>query len=157
MSPAEQAWMPEASRDRSSGTFGRQISPYSVLRYVKHFKSLLFDAVLVSALVITVPMLSPFPPSGLSPDQIFNFAEGWLWTIIALVFALQANRKTNKYRKLAGLASIAFFAFGVSDFIEFTTGAWYRPWSLFVFKALCVLGFLFLLRQYSIAKRHENK
>ncbi len=102
-------------------------------------------------------MLFPFSPGGFSPDQIFNFAEGWLWTIIALVFAIQANRKTNKYQKLAVFGSLAFFAFGVSDFIEFTTGAWYRPWSLFVFKALCVLGFLLLLRQYSIAKRHENK
>ena len=124
---------------------------------MNHFRTLLFDAILVSALVFSVPLLFPFPQDGFSPDQIFNFLEGWLWTIIALVFAIQANRKANKYQKLAALGSLAFFAFGVSDFIEFTTGAWYRPWSLLVFKALCVLGFLLLLRQYSIAKRHENK
>ena len=149
--------MPKASRDRSLGTFGREISPYPTPRHVKYFKRFLLDVILVSALLISLPMLLPFPPGGFSPDQIFNFAEGWLWTIIALVFAIQANRKTNKYQQLAFFGSLAFFAFGVSDFIEFTTGAWYRPWSLFVFKVLCVLGFLFLFRQYSIAKRHENK
>lgn len=124
---------------------------------MKLLKRFLFDVILVSALLISVPILVPIPPGGLSPDQIFNFAEGWLWTIIALVLAIQANRKTNKHQKLAALGSLAFFAFGVSDFIEFTTGAWYRPWSLFVFKGLCVLALLGLLRQYSIAKRHENK
>jgi hypothetical protein len=110
----------------------------------------------MSAVVISLLLLFPFPAGGLFPDQIFNFAEGWLWTSVALVFALQANRETNKYQKLAALGSLAFFAFGVSDFIEFTTGAWYRPWSLFVMKALCIFGFLFLLRQYSIAKHHKK-
>lgn len=124
---------------------------------MKLFKIVLFDAILAAALVISLPLVFPVPHDGFSPEQIFNFCEGWVWTAIALVFAVQANRKANTYQKLAIFSALAFFAFGVSDFIEFTTGAWYRPWSLFAFKAACVLALLSLLRQYSNAKRRDSK
>ena len=36
---------------------------------------------------------------------------------------------------------MSFFAFGISDFVEIHTGAWYRPWWLLAWKATCVAGF----------------
>jgi hypothetical protein len=32
--------------------------------------------------------------------------------------------------------------FGLSDLVESQTGAWWTPWWLFAWKALCVLGLL---------------
>lgn len=117
---------------------------------------LLFDIIPVTALVIAIPMAYPWPAEGWEPDRIFNFAEAWLWTLIALGFALAAGRRANKFRGPALSAALAFFVFGISDFVEFHTGAWYRPWTLFLLNALCVLAFLVLLRIYLTEKRREK-
>jgi len=91
----------------------------------------------------------------LEPDQIFNFFEGLLWTAIGLVFAWHAIRKT-KYRRLQIGAAVSFLLFGVSDFIEMRTGAWYTPWTLFALKAVCVLSFLIHLRIYTTMKNKNG-
>ena len=92
--------------------------------------------------------------SRLEVDQAFNFFEGLLWTTIGFAFACRAIRKT-KYRKLQTGASVSFGLFGVSDFIEMRTGAWYTPWTLFAFKAACVLLFLIHLRIYMTQKNKD--
>ncbi len=38
---------------------------------------------------------------------------------------------------------VVVFLFGVSDVIEFFTGAWWKPPALIVFKAVCVTGIVF--------------
>jgi len=48
-------------------------------------------------------------------------------------------------RRDAVAAAVAFVAFGGSDVVESFTGAWWRPWWLFAWKAACVLGLLVLL------------
>lgn len=66
-------------------------------------------------------------------DPIFVFAnaiEGCLWIALG-VFAMVRRAST-------GLA-IALFAFGISDFVEIRTGAWYEPWWLLTWKTVCVL------------------
>ena len=93
--------------------------------------------------------------NNLEPDQIFNFFEGLLWTAIGLVFSWHAIRKT-KYRRLQIGASFSFLLFGVSDFIEMRTGAWYTPWTLFALKAACVLSFLLHLRIYTTMKNKNG-
>ncbi|KZN39399.1 hypothetical protein N480_00790 [Pseudoalteromonas luteoviolacea S2607] len=49
---------------------------------------------------------------------------------------------SNVYCKVSLCASITLIAFGVSDIIEASTGAWWRPLSLLFFKAGCVLTLL---------------
>lgn len=71
-------------------------------------------------------------------DQILNLAEGILWISIASVFLFRL-RHTQKNRDLSITCVIAFALFGVSDFIEINTRAWYQPASLFILKACCVL------------------
>tara|TARA_R110001592_G_C13177255_1_gene750451 strand:+ start:3713 stop:4015 length:303 start_codon:yes stop_codon:yes gene_type:complete len=71
-------------------------------------------------------------------DQICNLAEAILWISIASVFLFRL-RHTQKNRDLAITCVIAFALFGVSDFIEINTRAWYQPLSLFILKACCVL------------------
>jgi hypothetical protein len=115
----------------------------------------LFGSILMTALMVSVRMLRSLPVGGLSMGQVFNFAEGWLWVVIALVLVACAERRGHPHQGLACAAAVGFFAFGISDFVEFYTGAWYRPWTLFLFKALCVGGLLLVLRQYSMAGRHK--
>jgi len=80
-------------------------------------------------------------------DQIFNLIEALLWMTISVVFLIR-RRKQKNFRNLSFAASLAFFAFGISDLIEIQTRAWYEPIGLFLFKAACVATFLILLILY---------
>ena len=91
----------------------------------------------------------------LEADQLFNFFEGLLWTAIGLAFTWRAF-KESKYRRLQIGAAVSFLLFGISDFIEMLTGAWYTPWTLFALKAACVLSFLIHLRIYMKTKKKNG-
>lgn len=71
-------------------------------------------------------------------DQIFNLAEGILWIVIAVVLMFRSFRP-SPHQMLLRVSSGAFFLFGISDFIEISTRAWYQPPSLLVLKAFCVI------------------
>lgn len=86
-------------------------------------------------------------------DQILNLAEAILWISISCVFLFRL-RHTKKNRDLSITCIIAFALFGVSDFIEVYTRAWYQPLSLFILKACCVLT---LVTVYIIYGRRQKK
>jgi hypothetical protein len=72
--------------------------------------------------------------------QTANALEALLWAVIGGIFVWQAIRRRSSYpRNRSWIAAIAFFTFGLSDVIEMTTGAWWRPWWLFAMKAACIL------------------
>ena len=77
----------------------------------------------------------------LFPDWLtharFNFAEGCFWLIMAIVVPLRFSTELNGRQKLAAVFS--FVGFGISDFVEITTGVWWRPWWLLALKAICLL------------------
>lgn len=79
-----------------------------------------------------------------TPFGLANLAEAALWFAIAIVFALVATRKPM-VRRRSHLAAIAFFAFGLSDLLEISTGAWWRPWPLLALKSTCVAVLIGLL------------
>lgn len=66
-----------------------------------------------------------------------NLLEGCLWIALALGLLIYAALR-SRLRSLA-LPAVALIAFGCSDFVEMTTGAWWRPWWLLLWKAACVL------------------
>jgi hypothetical protein len=70
-------------------------------------------------------------------DQWFNFFEGCLWLVFAAMMAFRSRRMAS-HRPLALVAAAAFFFFGVSDFIETETRAWYEPIALAAMKGLCL-------------------
>jgi hypothetical protein len=72
--------------------------------------------------------------------RIFNYGEAVLWWIFVLVFIVRAVRGEAKWRPDQLILALAFAGFGVSDWIEVETGAWWRPWWLLVLKAVCLLG-----------------
>lgn len=78
----------------------------------------------------------------------FNFWEGWFW----IVLSVGTLATTITKQKRIGWFSVGLFVllvlFGLSDFVEMRTGAWYKPWWLFVWKAFCVVGFVLMWFAY---------
>ncbi len=70
-----------------------------------------------------------------------NKIECVIWAIIALGFLVRTFSLQDYRRNLAYICAISFFLFGLSDLAEVTTGAWYKPWWLLVWKAACVIVF----------------
>jgi hypothetical protein len=66
--------------------------------------------------------------------ELFNLVEGLWW--IGLGVWLMSFAAISKCYKTA-LASILIL-FGISDFVEMATGAWWQPWWLLAWKGLCV-------------------
>jgi hypothetical protein len=77
-----------------------------------------------------------------------NYCEAGLWFAIAVIAAVISVRKTGRVRSRCLLLAAAMVAFGASDLVESTTGAWWTPWWLFVWKAVCVAVFLVLLGEH---------
>ena len=72
---------------------------------------------------------------------MFNLCEGCLWLAIAAVIAVKL-RRAPRVERLHWLLPPAFALFGISDFIESRTGAFWEPWWLLVMKTLCVVVFV---------------
>ncbi len=70
-----------------------------------------------------------------SAHGLFNLAEGTLGILVALVtLRMPLERRWVVFG--------GFIAFGISDFVEIHTGAWWRPWWLLGWKAACLLAFV---------------
>lgn len=77
-----------------------------------------------------------------------NYVEAGLWIVIGAGFVIASIAKPNVPRADCLVAAMTFIAFGCSDLVETRTGAWWRPWWLFVWKGVCVLMFVLLLARY---------
>lgn len=73
-----------------------------------------------------------------------NFIEAGFWLLVAFLCVGFARRRQGCVRVRLWQAAIAFAVFGGSDWVEAYTGAWWRPWWLFVWKAVCVVLLLLL-------------
>ncbi len=85
-----------------------------------------------------------------------NLIEAALWGTIAVVLLLFALKRTGTVRRRGLLAFVVFALFAASDVVESRTGAWWRPWWLFAWKAACVASMLGLLIDYERA-RHKSR
>ena len=86
-------------------------------------------------------------------DQIFNLAEGIFWIFISLLFIYRSRKPTFFSRNNWLLGALAFFCFGVSDFIEIYSRAWYHPWWLILWKGICLITLAWIGRQYLCLKK----
>ncbi|MDA0814593.1 MAG: hypothetical protein O3C21_19635 [Verrucomicrobia bacterium] len=82
--------------------------------------------------------------------DLVNGAEIIVWIAIAAALA----HKVFTGRKDYWLPAFAFFAFGISDAVEMTTGAWWKPWWLLVCKVACLC---FIIRFFWQAFREHRK
>jgi hypothetical protein len=82
-----------------------------------------------------------------------NRIEAVFWIAIAMAMIIAAMRQSGAARIDCFIAAIAFALFGLSDLVETKTGAWWRPWWLFAWKAACVLALLVLFVRYLRRRR----
>jgi hypothetical protein len=92
----------------------------------------------------------------MTPFQVANLLEAGLWTLIAIALAGFAIGQPGRRRRLCLIAAVTFLLFGVSDVVETQTGAWYRPWWLFCWKAICVAAMVILLVDYRRSRREKK-
>ena len=89
-----------------------------------------------------------------------NLAEALLWGGMGMGFAARAVCLLDAKRDgsgVAALAAVTLIAFGVSDIVEASTGAWWRPWWLLLWKALCVGLLLALIVRAIIERRSQQR
>ena len=70
----------------------------------------------------------------------FNFWEAWLWLAIAAGVLLSGLIRSKPDRDIALVCAATLGVFGLSDFVEMHTGAWWRPWWLLLWKGTCVVA-----------------
>jgi hypothetical protein len=93
------------------------------------------------------------PAAVITPEfRLANYAEAALWVIIGAGFLASAARGPAA-RRTKLVAALAFIFFGASDAVEASTGAWWDPWWLLVWKGACIATFLTLVVHYFIRKR----
>ena len=75
---------------------------------------------------------------GETAHRTFNYAEAALWAAFGagLLWKPGTGRRGDPW--LGRVAGVTLLAFGASDLVEASTGAWYDPWWLFSWKAVCV-------------------
>lgn len=71
---------------------------------------------------------------------VFNICEGILWVTVAAGVMIVLCRKRRNADLMLVLA-VLFATFGVSDWVEITTGGWYKPWWMLAWKASNLAGF----------------
>jgi hypothetical protein len=82
-----------------------------------------------------------------------NLIEAGVWSVLALTLAVYAWRSEKQFRATLFFLVSTLAVFGGSDLVEARTGAWWKPWWLFVWKASCVLALLLgFLRYYRIRR-----
>lgn len=82
-----------------------------------------------------------------------NLIEAGVWFILSLVLFIYAFRRERSWRPTLWWLAVTLAVFGASDLVEARTGAWWKPWWLFVWKAACVAGLFFgFLRYYRMTK-----
>lgn len=74
----------------------------------------------------------------------FNYLEALLWLCISSVLLVVARLigRNDKNYTVSMVAAVSFAAFGITDVIEASTGAWWKPWWLLLFKSVCVVVFI---------------
>lgn len=88
---------------------------------------------------------------------IFNACEAIVWFILAGVFYFFNVFNLKQGQKQNRVMSALLIFFGISDIIEIYTGAWWRPWWLFLWKAVCLLGIGFTIINFYLKRQQNDK
>lgn len=89
----------------------------------------------------------------MSFPQLFNLIEGCWWWLCAGVVFWKQRTWTGPNATTARILCVALIAFGISDFWEVNTGAWYHPWQLKTLNTICVVTFVYCGIQFLRERR----
>lgn len=82
--------------------------------------------------------------------NVFNLCEGAFWICLGIYFAFRQRRERTRF----GWALVVlFFTFGISDFVELWTRAWYAPVWMLVWKAANSTGLIV----FAILRERDEK
>jgi uncharacterized membrane protein HdeD (DUF308 family) len=87
-------------------------------------------------------------------ERTGNLIEAGFWFVFATAIAIGASSRRRSVTSLGMAASLISLLFGISDLVESRTEAWWRPWWLLAWKALCVAG---LALCFLIYRRARNR
>ena len=87
-----------------------------------------------------------------------NIIEGIFWIVIGVIVFVRTPRGSGpRVQRIARIAVFALALFGISDFVEAQTGAWYRPLGLLAFKAACVVTLAYCWIWYERNGKRKKK
>lgn len=87
-----------------------------------------------------------------------NLVEAGVWFVVAALVFWKALRAPVRVKRTLLWLGSTLAIFGASDIVESRTGAWWRPWWLLAWKAVCVIALLFLFVSYFRSnKAHKNE
>ena len=81
-------------------------------------------------------------------EETGNLVEAGFWMISGVVVALGLWVQARRMTSFGWLSGALCVLFGVSDLVEARTGAWWRPWWLFFWKAVCLSGMAVCFLKY---------
>lgn len=73
-----------------------------------------------------------------APLRQFNWVEGVFWIALATVVLWRGTRGDRRRMGVIASLAAALALFGVSDFVETWSGAWWKPWWLLAWKGTCL-------------------
>jgi uncharacterized membrane protein HdeD (DUF308 family) len=89
-----------------------------------------------------------------------NLIEAGFWLIFGVVVCVAGVKRGRSFGTFGVIAGLVAILFGLSDLIEARTGAWWCPWWLLAWKAVCVavlvLSFLRYRRLQFEAQRRSS-
>src|SRR4051794_5135332 len=81
-------------------------------------------------------------------ERTGNLIEAGFWIVFGLGLAITGLRRGRDSARLGLLSGTVLCLFGVSDLVESSTGAWWRPWWLLAWKGTCLSGMVLCALKY---------
>lgn len=72
----------------------------------------------------------------------FNFIEAFFWMGLGVGFLVSTVTRRLPRQGIYVFMGVLLILFGISDFFEMASGAWWRPPWLLIYKGTCLAGLL---------------
>ncbi len=86
-------------------------------------------------------------------ERTGNLIEAGFWIIFGVVVTLVLWRQARRLTPFSLISGMVVILFGLSDLVESRTGAWWRPWWLLLWKAICLTGMAVCFLKYIQARK----
>lgn len=87
-----------------------------------------------------------------------NSVEAAIWVSVGLLILVGYKKVSVKgsRKDVVGLG-ILFVAFGISDVVEFFSGAWWQPWWLLLWKTFNAIGLVVFVGKLYLAEKKNKR